>query len=147
MSTPPTRAPDDAADGYSTGVGAPTAEPEPKLVTKLKRRKETHREKGRLYRAAFVVAGVILVLAGAAMLLLPGPAFVVIPIGLALLALEFSWAERLLDRSLVQAAKAKRKAQATSRGQRIATAIVAACAVGAFVVLAVLYDIPLLPVV
>lgn len=127
-------------------MSTPTSNPEPKLVTKLKKRKETHREKGRLYRAAFVVAGVTLVLAGAAMLLLPGPAFVVIPIGLALLALEFTWAEKLLDRSLVEADKAKRKAQATTRNQRILTGIAVACGVGAFVALAILYDIPLLPV-
>jgi len=141
----PTTAPeatgDDAADG-----SAPAAGSEPKLVTKLKQRKATHRQKGRLYRAAFVVAGALLVLAGAAMLLLPGPAFVVIPIGLALLALEFSWAEHLLDRSLVEAEKARRKAQATTRNQRIVTGIVAVCALTAFVVLAILYDIPLLPV-
>lgn len=31
------------------------------------------------------------------MLVLPGPAILVIPIGLAILALEFAWAERLLD--------------------------------------------------
>ena len=128
-------------------MSTPASNPEPKLVTKLKERKESHRQKGRLYRAAFVVAGVILVLAGAAMLLLPGPAFVVIPIGLALLALEFTWAEKLLDRSLVEADKAKRKAQETTRKQRILSGIAIACGVGAFVALAILYDIPLIPFV
>jgi uncharacterized protein (TIGR02611 family) len=127
-------------------MGSPAPHPEPKLVTKLKARKETHREKGRIYRAAFVVAGVTLLLAGTAMLVLPGPAFVVIPIGLALLALEFTWAENLLDRSLVEADKAKRKAQETTRNQRILSAIAVACGVAAFVVVAVLYDIPVLPV-
>ena len=125
----------------------PAPNPEPKLVTRLKRRKQSHREKGRLYRAAFVVAGVILLLAGAAMLVLPGPAFVVIPIGLALLALEFTWAERLLDRSLVEADKAKRKAQQTTTRQRILTGLAVACAIAAFVAAAILYDIPLVPFV
>jgi hypothetical protein len=37
-------------------------------------------------------------LVGAAMLLLPGPAILVIPLGLALLATEFAWARRLLRR-------------------------------------------------
>ena len=41
------------------------------------------------------------------MLVLPGPAFVVIPIGLAMLALEFAWAERALDQALEQAEKAQ----------------------------------------
>ena len=40
-----------------------------------------------------LVGGVVL-LAGIAMLVLPGPAFLVIPAGLAILAMEFEWAER-----------------------------------------------------
>jgi tellurite resistance protein TerC len=34
--------------------------------------------------------------AGVALLVLPGPAFVVIPMGLAILGLEFAWARRWL---------------------------------------------------
>ena len=127
-------------------MGTPAPNPEPSLVTTLKPRKEVPREKGRIDRAAFVGAGATLVLAGLAMLVLPGPAFIVIPIGLALLALEFTWAEQLLDRSLVEADKAKRKAQETSSRQRILTGIAIACGVAAFAALAILYDIPLLPV-
>ena len=62
----------------------------PALVEKLQARRETHREHGRIYRAAFIIAGFVIVLAGLAMLLLPGPAFLVIPIGLAILSLEFA---------------------------------------------------------
>jgi len=42
----------------------------------------------------FTVLGI-----GIAMLALPGPAIVVIPIGLAILATEFVWAKRLLHRA------------------------------------------------
>ena len=50
------------------------------------------------YRAArrlvvLVIGGTVLAL-GVALLVLPGPAFVVIPAGLAILALEFGWARR-----------------------------------------------------
>lgn len=45
----------------------------------------------------FVIGGTV-VTAGVAMLVLPGPAIVVIPAGLAILATEFAWARRLLDR-------------------------------------------------
>ncbi|MBM4266203.1 MAG: hypothetical protein FJ144_06275 [Deltaproteobacteria bacterium] len=45
----------------------------------------------------FVIGGTV-VSAGVAMLVLPGPAIVVIPAGLAILATEFAWARRLLDR-------------------------------------------------
>jgi uncharacterized protein (TIGR02611 family) len=44
------------------------------------------------------VTGVVLVLVGALMLVLPGPGLLVILIGLALLATEFAWARRALDR-------------------------------------------------
>jgi len=44
-----------------------------------------------------VVGGSVLV-TGVAMIVLPGPAFVVIPAGLAILATEFVWARRLLER-------------------------------------------------
>jgi tellurite resistance protein TerC len=52
------------------------------------------------YRAArrIVVAtiGATVLLIGVALLVLPGPAFVVIPIGLAILGAEFAWARRWL---------------------------------------------------
>ena len=86
----------------------PQQQPEPpQVVKKLQRRRETHRDHSRIYRAAFVVAGAVIALGGLAMLALPGPAFLVIPIGLAILSLEFAWAGRLLDSALVQADHAK----------------------------------------
>lgn len=39
-----------------------------------------------------LVVGVSVILIGIALLVLPGPAFIVIPIGLAILSLEFAWA-------------------------------------------------------
>jgi hypothetical protein len=39
------------------------------------------------------IAGGLVLLAGLAMLILPGPAVVVIPLGLAILASEFPWAK------------------------------------------------------
>ncbi|MDD2734744.1 MAG: PGPGW domain-containing protein [Desulfuromonadaceae bacterium] len=48
-------------------------------------------------RLIVVVAGFTILIVGVAMIVLPGPAFVVIPIGLAILATEFIWARKLLD--------------------------------------------------
>jgi hypothetical protein len=79
------------------------------------------------------------------MLVTPGPAFVVIPIGLAMLALEFAWAERLLDRALDQADVAQRKAAETTRTQRILGAVAAALAAAAAVTVWLLWEIPLIP--
>jgi Putative transmembrane protein (PGPGW) len=42
------------------------------------------------------VVGATVLLIGIALLVLPGPAFVVIPVGLAILATEYAWARRWL---------------------------------------------------
>ena len=49
-------------------------------------------------RIAKTVAGFLLLAAGAVMLVLPGPGWLTIFAGLALLASEFEWAQHLLDR-------------------------------------------------
>ncbi|MGQ9505794.1 MAG: PGPGW domain-containing protein [Thermogutta sp.] len=51
-----------------------------------------------LRKIAVTVIGLTLVLIGIAMIVTPGPATVVIPIGLAVLGLEYAWARRLLRR-------------------------------------------------
>lgn len=51
-----------------------------------------------VWRLIVLVVGVTVVAVGVAMLVLPGPAIIVIPAGLAILATEFLWARRLLDR-------------------------------------------------
>jgi tellurite resistance protein TerC len=50
-----------------------------------------------LRKIAVVVFGTSVLGIGVLMLVLPGPAFVVIPAGLSILALEFVWAQRWLD--------------------------------------------------
>ncbi|MBY0400620.1 PGPGW domain-containing protein [Myxococcota bacterium] len=47
-------------------------------------------------RIVVVVVGTTILGVGVALLVLPGPAFLVIPIGLAVLAVEFEWARRAL---------------------------------------------------
>ncbi len=47
-------------------------------------------------RIAVVLVGGTVLLVGFALIVLPGPAFVVIPLGLAILGLEFAWARRWL---------------------------------------------------
>jgi hypothetical protein len=49
-------------------------------------------------RLVVIVVGFTVLIIGVALLVLPGPAVVVIPIGLAILATEFVWAGRLLHR-------------------------------------------------
>jgi tellurite resistance protein TerC len=54
------------------------------------------------------VIGTTVVLIGVALIILPGPAFIVIPIGLAILASEFIWARRVVKRGRIFVKRAKR---------------------------------------
>jgi uncharacterized protein (TIGR02611 family) len=49
-------------------------------------------------RVFLIIAGFTLLLAGVIMLVTPGPGLLVILLGLGLLAAEFVWARRLMDR-------------------------------------------------
>jgi tellurite resistance protein TerC len=51
---------------------------------------------GQAKRLVIIVTGFTVLAAGIAMIVLPGPAIVVIPVGLAVLATEFIWARKLL---------------------------------------------------
>jgi uncharacterized protein (TIGR02611 family) len=119
--------------------------PRPKLIEKLEARRATHRERNRLFRIAFGIVGVLVLVAGLVMLVTPGPAFVLIPIGLAMLSLEFVWAERLLEKSLEQAQIAQEKAAQTTGTQRILAGIATVLAIAAIGLAWVWWDIPLLP--
>jgi tellurite resistance protein TerC len=50
-------------------------------------------------RVTIAVVGFTVLTIGIAMLVLPGPAVIVIPAGLGILAVEFAWAKRLLVRA------------------------------------------------
>ncbi|MCU7496074.1 MAG: hypothetical protein HF314_11595 [Ignavibacteria bacterium] len=51
-----------------------------------------------LKRIVVAVVGFTVLLIGIALLVLPGPAFIVIPAGIAILATEFVWARRILNK-------------------------------------------------
>lgn len=115
------------------------------MVQRLEAQRERHRHRPLVVRVLYIAVGFTLLGAGAAMLILPGPAFVVIPIGLAVLSLEFAWAEKLLHKALVQGEVAKRRAAETTTTERILVGAAATLAIGAIVVWGILGDIPLLP--
>ena len=58
-------------------------------------------------RLVVIVVGFTVLLIGLAMVVLPGPAIVVVPLGLAILATEFLWARRLLRRMRQEAERLK----------------------------------------
>ena len=58
-------------------------------------------------KVIIAVIGTTVVLIGVALIILPGPAFIVIPIGLAILASEFIWARRVVKRGQIFVKRAK----------------------------------------
>ena len=123
-------------------------EPSPRrrFLDGVKERRERHRERSKILRAAVVLAGFVVVLAGLAMLVLPGPGLLVIAIGLALLALEFVWAERVLERTVDQMSKATDKVKRTNLAQRLILGLLGVLVVAAAMTAAYAWDIPLVPV-
>jgi uncharacterized protein (TIGR02611 family) len=117
----------------------------PKIIERLLERREQHRTRHPLFRIAWGVAGALVLLGGVIMLVTPGPAFVLIPVGLAMLALEFEWAERLLETALDQAEKAKRRAENATRTQRVLGVLGTAAVIAACIAAVMLVNVPVLP--
>jgi Putative transmembrane protein (PGPGW) len=69
----------------------------------------------RLRKLIVAVIGVTVLLLGVALIVLPGPAFIVIPVGLAILATEFAWARRTVRRARVMIAKARGRESGKAR--------------------------------
>lgn len=61
------------------------------------------------------VIGSTIFLLGVAMIVLPGPALIVIPVGLGILATEFAWARRAVRRARVLIAKARGRESGKAR--------------------------------
>lgn len=120
----------------------------PDLIRKLRERKVRHKQRHIVHRAGVVMAGVLLVLAGIVMSGpgVPGPGIATILVGLGLLALEFERAERALERAIMWGERAAERAERTSTAQRVVAGAAAALVAVAFIVAAIRWDIPLLPV-
>ncbi len=118
------------------------------MVERIRERKERHKQRSKIYRVAFATVGGLLVLAGIVLSLplVPGPGFLIVAVGLAMLALEFDRAERLLERVLERVERASDTAMRLGTVEKTvvvaAVAVVAAVLVGAVL----LWDVPLLPV-
>jgi tellurite resistance protein TerC len=74
-----------------------------------------------LRRTVVAVIGFTVLLIGLAMVVLPGPAVVVIPLGLAILATEFVWARRVLEKARATIARkgARKKEQSHAADDQI----------------------------
>lgn len=115
------------------------------MLERVRAQQERHRQRNRLYRIGFAVLGFVVLTAGVVMLVTPGPGIPVLILGLAMLALEFAWAERWLDRI---ATKAEQAVDEVTKGSPLRRALVlgaglAVAAVG--LALLVFWDIPYVP--
>jgi uncharacterized protein (TIGR02611 family) len=67
-----------------------------------------------LWRIAVAIVGTLVLLVGIVMLVTPGPAFVVIPLGLGILATQFRWAKHALRQMKQRATQIVRATGRTS---------------------------------
>jgi hypothetical protein len=110
------------------------------LLARLHARRERHARRSLAYRIAFAAAGFAVVAGGIVLSLplVPGPGIPLIAAGLAMLALEFDWAERLLERIVLRVDRLLLSPRAL--------VAVAAVVFGAAAFAVLLWDVPFLPV-
>lgn len=91
----------------------------PDVVRRLQRRRRAYQQRGIVYRTLWVAAGTTITLAGIIMLAVPGPAFLVIPLGLAMLSFEFVWAQRMLNTGVSSGQLVARRVERASRREKL----------------------------
>ena len=116
------------------------------LLERLRNRRERHAERGKLYRTGFAIAGFLVLVLGIVLVPLPGPGLLVVAVGLAMLALEFRWAERMLERAVRRLDAATDVAKRATPIQRALGVVVLLLGAATTLAAVVLWDIPLLPV-
>ena len=117
----------------------------PRLIERVRARRASHKERSRVYRIAFATAGFLVCAAGIVMLVTPGPGIPVLVLGLAMLALEFAWAERWLERLMDRAEQAVDQVTQGSPAKRAAFLSVGVLALAGLVAMIVFWDIPFFP--
>jgi len=112
------------------------------LIQRIRERRERHQRRSRAYRVGFAALGFLISAAGGVMLLTPGPGIPVLIVGLTMLALEFSWAERWLERVIIRAERAVDQVTRGSPVRRAALLAAGAIALAAIGVMFVVWHIP-----
>jgi len=84
--------------------------------------RQYHR-RGPVFRAIWLVAAVLVIVAGLVMLVVPGPAIIVIPIGIAMLAARFRWAQILLRATIDYGVTLHRRISKAGIGVKLALAL------------------------
>jgi uncharacterized protein (TIGR02611 family) len=126
-------------------VGQDEARSRPPLIERVRARQQRHRQRNRLFRVAFAIGGFLVLLAGVIMLFTPGPGLAAIVLGLTMLALEFTWAERALERMLHRAEQAADQVTKGSPARRAAFLTLGFLTLAASIAVIFLWDIPFFP--
>lgn len=115
------------------------------MIERVRERKERHKQRAKLYRIAFATLAIVVILVGIALIPLPGPGWLIVALGLGMLALEFDWAERLLERILGRIEQVSEQASAASPVQKVLGGALLVVGGIASVGAVLLWDIPYLP--
>ena len=120
--------------------------PERKPRGRIHQKFHSHPVLGLTTKVVVGIVGTLVVVAGVIMMVTPGPAFVMIPLGLAILATEFDFARRWLHWAREKAEEAKRKSDemdpAVRRRRLVLTGLTALLVVAAVWTYVAIYDWP-----
>jgi uncharacterized protein (TIGR02611 family) len=114
-------------------------------IARLREQRQRHLGRSRFYRVPFALLGFTVVFVGLAMLVLPGPGLLVMAAGLGMLALEFTWAERVLERTLARMTETSSRVRRLGRLEQAVSVLAGVAAVGALIAVAMYFEIPFLP--
>jgi hypothetical protein len=92
-----------------------------------------YEDHGKVFRTMWIAVGFIVVAAGLAMIVFPGPVTVVVPLGLAMLAAVFGWARHLLMRSVEAGQEANRRFHEASKPVQVLTIAASTAIAGAVI--------------
>ena len=118
----------------------PNGNPDTKEILRIRieRVQRVYNRDNIVFRVLWIVVGITLLAAGLAMTVLPGPAIIVLPVGLAMLAAEFVWARRLLNLGIERGVDVKRRIQQAPAAVRVLGTLAVACGLAALVVFVLL---------
>lgn len=119
------------------------SEPEPRpSIRRLRERKERHQQRGRLYRIVVAIIGVLVILVGLVLVPLPGPGWLIVAVGVGIIALESDRAERLLEKILDRVESTTERLSPWQKRTLVVLGLVGA---GLWVFATLRWEIPLLP--
>ncbi len=108
------------------------------LRSRVAQIQRAYRHRSMVFRVLWVVAGATVVVIGLAMTVFPGPAIIVLPVGMAMLAAEFTWARRLLELGIERGVDAKRRVEHAGPAGKLLTGLAGLCVAAAVAALLVL---------